>query len=339
MQLGMIGLGRMGANMVRRLMRAGHECVAFDVSSAAVQQLSGEGAVSAESLEDLVGKLERPRAVWLMVPAAIVDQTLDSLVPLLDSGDAVIDGGNSYYRDDIRRAARVSRARPPVRGRWNQRRGLGAGARLLPDDRRPGRGRRAAGPDLRLPRPGRRRGGANPRPGGRAHCRRAGLPPLWPERSGPLREDGPQRNRVRPDGRLRGGPEHPQERQRGQGPARGRRRNGPARASRALPVRPRHSASGRGVAPRKRDRLVAPRPDRRRLCRSRPTSSEYSGRVSDSGEGRWTSIAAIEEGVPAPVLSSALYSRFASRGLDDFADKVLSAMRKEFGGHAEKAAK
>jgi 6-phosphogluconate dehydrogenase len=107
MQLGMIGLGRMGANMVRRLMRAGHECVAFDVSSAAVQQLADEGADGADSLEDLISKLEPPRAVWLMVPAAIVDQTLDSLAPLLDAGDAVIDGGNSYYRDDLRRAARV----------------------------------------------------------------------------------------------------------------------------------------------------------------------------------------------------------------------------------------
>ena len=149
MQLGMIGLGRMGANMVRRLLRADHECVVFDLDSDAVSQMAGEGAVGADSVEDLVAKLEAPRAVWLMVPAAVVDKTLDGLVPLLEAGDAVVDGGNSYYRDDIRRSARLAEHDAPLRGHRHQRRRLGARPRLLPDDRRARRSRQPARPDLR----------------------------------------------------------------------------------------------------------------------------------------------------------------------------------------------
>ena len=150
MQLGMIGLGRMGANMVRRLIRDDHECVVFDLNSDAVSDLAGEGAVGADSMEDLASKLTAPRSVWLMVPAAVVDKTLDDLIPALESGDAVIDGGNSYYRDDIRRAAAPGRARRRLRRHRDERRRLGAGSGLLPDDRRAGRGGRTAGPDLRL---------------------------------------------------------------------------------------------------------------------------------------------------------------------------------------------
>src|SRR5215213_9701127 len=182
MQVAMLGLGRMGANMVRRLMRGGHECVVYDVSPDSVKALAGEGAVGSESMEDFVGKLEKPRAVWLMVPAAAVDSTLDSLIPLLDEGDCVIDGGNSYYRDDIRRSARLAEHKIDALG--------------------------------------------------------AGLPPLRAERRGPLREDGPQRDRVRGDGGLRGGSERSRERERRQA-----------------------AAGGRRLAPRQRHRLVAARPD------------------------------------------------------------------------------
>ena len=136
MELGMIGLGRMGTNMVRRLLRAGHQCVVYDIHPEAVQALVKEGAVGATSLEDFVHKLSKPRAIWMMVPAAVVDPTLKTLVPLLERDDVVIDGGNSYYHDDIRRAAELEAERHPLRGRRDQRRSLGDGAGLLPDDRR-----------------------------------------------------------------------------------------------------------------------------------------------------------------------------------------------------------
>ena len=142
MQLGMVGLGRMGANLVRRLMRDGHHCVVYDVNDAAVKELAGEGAVGADSLADLVGKLDKPRAVWLMLPAAIVQSTLDELIGSLEPGDTVIDGGNSYYHDDIARAAAAGRAPAPLRRLRYVGRRLGARARLLPDDRRRGRRRR-----------------------------------------------------------------------------------------------------------------------------------------------------------------------------------------------------
>ena len=138
MQLGMIGLGRMGANMVRRLMHGGHQCVVFDVHSAAEKPLVNEGAVGAPTLEEFVAKLTKPRAVWLMVPAAVVDKTLENLEPHLEPGDIVIDGGNSYYVDDIRRAKRAQDQGSALRRRRHQRRHLGTRARLLPDDRRRG---------------------------------------------------------------------------------------------------------------------------------------------------------------------------------------------------------
>ena len=136
MELGMIGLGRMGTNMVRRLLRAGHQCVVYDLHSEAVQALVKEGAVGANSLEDLAKKLKAPRAVWMMVPAAVVDPTLETLIPFLEAGDVIIDGGNSYYHDDIRRADRSKAERHSLCGRRHQRWGLGGGARILPDDRR-----------------------------------------------------------------------------------------------------------------------------------------------------------------------------------------------------------
>ncbi len=216
MQLGMVGLGRMGANLVRRLMRDGHRCVVYDVNADAVKTLEGEGATGASSLEDFVAKLEKPRAAWLMLPAAVVDSTLDQLVPLLEPGDTVIDGGNSYYRDDIARAKQLA-AREihyldcgTSGGVWGLERGyclmIGGETEAV----------RAARPHLQddRPREGERRAHPQPDPG---RHRSAGVPALRPQRRRALREDGPQRGRVRDDGGDRRGPEHHQARQRRQG--------------------------------------------------------------------------------------------------------------------------
>jgi 6-phosphogluconate dehydrogenase len=333
----MIGLGRMGANMVRRLMRGGHECVVYDVSPDSVKALADEGAVGSKSMEDFVGKLDKPRSVWLMVPAAVVDSTLDSLVPLLEEGDAVIDGGNSYYRDDIRRSARLAKNKIDYvdtgtsGGVW----GIDRGYCLM-----------IGGPDQAVER----------------------LDPIFAtlapgidsaERT-PGREGDPTASEQ---GYLHCGPN-------GAGHFVKMVHNGieygvMAAYAEGLNIL---KNANIGKAQQEADAETAPLEDpqyyqydvdlpevaevwRRgsvigswlldltaQALQESPDLSDYAGRVSDSGEGRWTSIAAIEEGVPAPVLSMALYSRFASRGLDDFADKVLSAMRKEFGGHAEKAA-
>jgi 6-phosphogluconate dehydrogenase len=334
----MIGLGRMGANMVRRLMRAGHECVAFDVSSAAVQQLAGEGAAGADSLEDLIGKLERPRAVWLMVPAAIVDQTLDSLVPLLNAGDAVIDGGNSYYRDDLRRAARVGEHDLQYvdvgtsGGVWGLERGyclMIGGPNEAVQRLDPIFASLAPGADAAPRTPG-REGEPTAAEQGYLHCGPSGaghfvkmvhngieygLMAAYAEGLNVLKNANAGKVQREVDAET--APlEHPEHYQYD------------LDIAQVTEVWRRGSVISSWLLDLTAEAL-----------QESPDLAEYSGRVSDSGEGRWTSIAAIEEGVPAPVLSSALYSRFASRGLDDFADKVLSAMRKEFGGHAEKAAK
>ena len=337
MQLGMIGLGRMGANMVRRLLRDDHECVVFDLDPDAVKQLAGEGATGAESMEDLVGKLEPPRSVWLMVPAAVVDKTLDELVGSLQPGDAVIDGGNSYYRDDIRRSARL--AEHDVQyvdtgtsgGVW----GLDRGYCLMiggPDEAvsrlDPIFASLAPGVDSAPRTPG-RDGEPDTAEQGYLHCGTSGAGHFVK-----MVHNGIEYGRM-------------------------------AAYAEGLNILRNANA---GKAQREVDAETAPLehpeyyqydldlPEVAEVWRrgsvigswlldltalafhESPELSDYAGRVSDSGEGRWTSIAAIEEGAPAPVLSSALYSRFASRGLDDFADKVLSAMRKQFGGHAEKAA-
>jgi 6-phosphogluconate dehydrogenase len=337
MQLGMIGLGRMGANMVRRLMRDGHECVAFDLSPDSVRALADEGAVGSESMEDFVGKLEQPRAVWLMVPAAVVDKTLDELIPLLDEGDAVIDGGNSYYRDDIRRAARLAEHKIDYvdtgtsGGVW----GLDRGYCLM-----------IGGPDAAVERldsifaslapgiesadrtPG-RDGDPTPSEQGYLHCGPSGaghfvkmvhngieygVMAAYAEGLNILKnaDVGKREQEVDAETAPLEDPEYYQY---------------DIDIPEVAEVWRRGSVIGSWLLD-----LTA------QALQESPDLADYAGRVSDSGEGRWTSIAAIEEGVPAPVLSMALYSRFASRGLDDFADKVLSAMRKEFGGHAEKAA-
>jgi 6-phosphogluconate dehydrogenase len=338
MQLGMIGLGRMGANMVRRLMRDGHEGVVFDLSPDSVKALAGEGALGSESMEDFVGKLERPRSVWLMVPAAAVDSTLDSLVPLLDEGDCVVDGGNSYYRDDIRRSARLAEHKIDYvdtgtsGGVW----GLDRGYCLM-----------IGGPDAAVERldpifaslapgiesaprtPGRDREPA-PSEQGYLHCGPSGaghfvkmvhngieygLMAAYAEGLNVLKNANAGRRQQEADAET--APlEHPEYYQYD------------IDIPEVAEVWRRGSVIGSWLLD-----LTA------QALQESPDLAVYAGRVSDSGEGRWTSIAAIEEGVPAPVLSMALYSRFASRGLDDYADKVLSAMRKGFGGHAEKAAR
>ncbi|HYY73288.1 MAG TPA: decarboxylating 6-phosphogluconate dehydrogenase [Solirubrobacterales bacterium] len=338
MQLGMIGLGRMGANMVRRLVRSDHECVVFDLDPGAVRRLADEGAVGAESLEDLVRKLERPRAVWLMVPAAVVDETLDALVPLLDVGDAVIDGGNSYYRDDLRRSARLAQHdldyidAGTSGGVWGLERGyclmIGgpeeAVRRLEPIFASLAPGAEAA------PRTEGREGEPTTAEQGYLHCGPSGaghfvkmvhngieygVMAAYAEGLNILRNANAGMVEREVDAET--APlEHPDY----------------YRYEVEIPEVAELWRRGSVIASWLLD-LTA------QALHESPDLSDYAGRVSDSGEGRWTSIAAIEEGVPAPVLSTALYSRFASRGLDDFADKVLSAMRTQFGGHAEKAAR
>jgi 6-phosphogluconate dehydrogenase len=337
MQLGMIGLGRMGANMVRRLMRDGHEGVVFDLNPDSVKALAGEGAVGAESMEDFVGKLERPRSVWLMVPAAVVDKTLDELAPLLDEGDAVIDGGNSYYRDDIRRSARLAEHKIDYvdtgtsGGVWGIDRGyclMIGGPDAAVERLDPIFASLAPGVESAPRTPG-RDGDPTPSEQGYLHCGPSGaghfvkmvhngieygIMAAYAEGLNVLRNADVGKRQQEVDAET--APlEHPEYYRHG------------IDIPEVAEVWRRGSVIGSWLLD-----LTA------QAFQESPELSEYEGRVSDSGEGRWTSIAAIEEGVPAPVLSMALYSRFASRGLDDFADKVLSAMRKGFGGHAEKAA-
>jgi len=333
----MIGLGRMGANMVRRLMRGGHECVAYDVSPDSVKALADEGAVGSESMEDFVGKLEKPRSVWLMVPAAVVDSTLDSLVPLLDEGDAVIDGGNSYYRDDIRRSARLAKDKIDYvdtgtsGGVWGIDRGyclMIGGPDQAVERLDPIFATLAPGIDSAERTPGREgdptaseQGYLHCGPNGAGHFVKMvhngieyGVMAAYAEGLNILKNANIGKAQQEADAET--APlENPQYYQYD------------VDLPEVAEVWRRGSVIGSWLLD-----LTA------QALQESPDLSDYAGRVSDSGEGRWTSIAAIEEGVPAPVLSMALYSRFASRGLDDFADKVLSAMRKEFGGHAEKAA-
>ena len=337
MQLGMIGLGRMGANIVRRIMRDGHSAVVYDRDPAAVAALVSEGAIGATSLADLVAKMEQPRNVWIMVPAgAITQAVVDELGGLLAEGDTMIDGGNSYYRDDIRRAAAL---RPQgihyvdcgtSGGVW----GLERGYSLMigGDDEAVNRldpiwGSVAPGVDS-APRTGDRTGDLVPGEAGWLHCGpngaghfvkmvhngiEYGLMAAYAEGLNILKHaDTGLRQR---DADAETAPlEHPEYYQYDF--------DLPAIAE----VWRRGSVVGSWLL------------DLTALALSRSGDlTEFSGRVSDSGEGRWTSIAAIEEGVPAPVLTEALYSRFDSQGMADFAYKIMSAQRKEFGGHDEKS--
>jgi 6-phosphogluconate dehydrogenase len=336
MQLGMIGLGRMGANMVRRLLRAGHQCVVFDRSPNTVNELAKEKAVGASSLADLVKNLDKPRAVWLMVPAAVVDQSIADLLHFLEPGDVLIDGGNSYYVDDLRRAKELAAKQIDYvdvgtsGGVWGLERGycmmiggpVPAVRRLDPIFRTlaPGLG------DI-VRTPGREKLGGTAEqgylhcgPNGAGHFVKMvhngieyGIMAAYAEGLSILREAnvGKREHAVDAETTPLRDPEHYQY-DLNLGDITEVWRRGSVIASWLLDL----TASA----------LVKD-----------PRLSEFAGRVSDSGEGRWTIKAAIDEAVPAHVLSTALYERFSSRGEGDFLNRLLSAMRYEFGGHLEKS--
>ena len=337
MQLGMIGLGRMGANMVRRLMRAGHDCVGYSLDAAGVRALEGEGMTGATSPRDFVSKLARPRAVWLMVPAAAVDTTLASLVPLLDADDTVIDGGNSYYHDDLRRARELSPGGIHYLdvgvsgGVWGLERGyclMIGGEEIAVGRLDPIFAALAPGVGAAPRTPGREKRGGTAE-GGYLHCGPTGaghfvkmvhngieygLMAAYAEGFNILRHANAGRGQHTVDAEtapLR----HPEEYQ----------------YNLNLPDIAEVWRRGSVVASWLLD-LTA-----RGLLQS-PDLDGFAGRVSDSGEGRWTIAAGIDESVPVPVLSAALYARFSSRGEADFADRILSAMRFQFGGHVEQHA-
>ncbi|MGO9672352.1 MAG: phosphogluconate dehydrogenase (NAD(+)-dependent, decarboxylating) [Streptosporangiaceae bacterium] len=337
MQLGMIGLGRMGANLVRRLMRDGHRCVAYDRRAVVVKQLEGEGADGAASLADFVARLEQPRAIWIMVPAAVVQPTLEQLRPLLDAGDIVIDGGNSYYRDDIERARQLRTAGlhyldvGTSGGVWGLDRGY---CLMIGGEEEPVRHLDpifktiAPGSGSAEPTPGRTRGDGTAQhgylhcgPSGAGHFVKMvhngieyGIMAAYAEGLNILRHAnaGKQRRTVDAETTPLRHPEHyPYD----------------LNLAEIAEVWRRGSVIASWLLDLAAIALL-----------DSPDLAKFAGRVSDSGEGRWTIAAAIDESVPAPVLSAALYERFSSRGEGDFADKVLSALRHEFGGHEEKAA-
>ena len=338
MQLGMIGLGRMGANMVRRLIKGGHQCVVYDVFPKAVEALAKEKAVGGTSLQDFVQKLAKPRAIWLMVPAAVVDKTIAELVPLLEKGDIVIDGGNSYYIDDIRRAKDLALKGihyvdvGTSGGVWGLERGycmmIGGEPDVVKhldpifDTLAPGIGD--------IPRtPGREKLGGTAEEG-YLHCGQNGaghfvkmvhngieygVMAAYAEGMGILKDAniGKRQHEIDAETTPLRDPEHYQY---------------------DLDLRDIAEVWRRGsvIASWLLDLTAT-------SLMEDPELTKYAGRVSDSGEGRWTIKAAIDEAVPAPVLTTALFERFSSRGESDFQDKLLSAMRFQFGGHLEKPAK
>ncbi|MFI5059692.1 MAG: phosphogluconate dehydrogenase (NAD(+)-dependent, decarboxylating) [Candidatus Acidiferrales bacterium] len=337
MQLGMIGLGRMGANMVRRLQKNGHQCVVYDRSAESVKQLANEGAAGSSSLDDFVKKLQKPRAVWLMVPAGVVDPTLHELTAKLDSGDIVIDGGNSYYIDDIRRAKELA-ARGlhyvdvgTSGGVWGLERGycqmIGGENSIVQHldpifkTLAPGRGNADRTPGREKTGGTAEEGYLHCGPSGAGHFVKMvhngieyGLMAAYAEGLNILKHADAGKTHRETDAEttpLRN-PEHYQY---------------DFNLADITEVWRRGSVVASWLLDLTAISLL-----------DQPTLDRFSGRVSDSGEGRWTILAAIESTTPSPVLSAALYQRFTSRGEDDFAAKVLSAMRYQFGGHVEKAA-
>jgi 6-phosphogluconate dehydrogenase len=338
MQLGMIGLGRMGANMVRRLVRQGHQCVVFDMSAKAVEELVKEKATGSTSLADFAKKLEKPRAVWLMVPAAVVDKSIGDLLPLLEAGDTLIDGGNSYYIDDIRRSKVLAQKGinyvdvGTSGGVWGLERGycMMIGGPDQPVQRLDPIFKTLAPGAGDIPRtPGREKAAAGTSELGYLHCGQNGaghfvkmvhngieygLMAAYAEGLGILRSAniGKKTHAVDAETTPLRIPEHYQ-------------------YDLNLPDIAEVWRRGSVVASWLLDLTAT-------ALIEDPALAKFAGRVSDSGEGRWTITAAIDEAVPAPVLTTALYERFSSRGEADFQNKLLSAMRYEFGGHIEKAA-
>jgi len=338
MQLGMVGLGRMGAGLVRRLMRDGHRCVVYDVSPDAVAALVADGAVGANSLEEFASKLETPRSAWIMVPAGqITDDTIAAVGAVFAAGDVIIDGGNTYYHDDLRHAAALKQQGihhvdvGTSGGVWGLERGfcLMIGGETEVVER--------LGPIFATIAPG------------------AGAAPRTPGRSGPTSPAEQGYLHCGPNGAghfvkmVHNGIEYGMMAAYAEGlniirnaDAGTRQRDADAETSPLEhPEYYRYDIDTAEVAEVwRRGSVVASwlLDLTAEALHASPGLEEFAGRVSDSGEGRWTSIAAIEVGVPAPVLTTALYSRFASRNEDEFANKVLSAMRKGFGGHDEKSA-
>ena len=338
MQLGMVGLGRMGANMVRRLMKAGHTCTVFDMSQTSVAELAKEGATGSSSVKDFVSKLQKPRAIWLMIPAAVVDSTIAEIVPFLEAGDILIDGGNSYYIDDIRRAKELLPKGihyvdvGTSGGVW----GLERGYCLM-----------IGGPDVAvkhldpifktiapgagsIPRtPGREKVGGTAEQG-YLHCGPSGgghfvkmvhngieygIMAAYAEGLNVIRsaDVGKQTHAVDAETTPLRDPEHYQY---------------DFNLADIAEVWRRGSVIASWLLDLTAAALIED-----------PNLTKFGGRVSDSGEGRWTIKASIDEAVPTPVLTCALYERFSSRGEADYANKLLSAMRFEFGGHLEKSGK
>ncbi|HTV98324.1 MAG TPA: decarboxylating 6-phosphogluconate dehydrogenase [Steroidobacteraceae bacterium] len=339
MQLGMIGLGRMGGNMVRRLLRGGHECVVFDPAPGAVEPLVRERAIGAASIGDLIAKLRPPRLIWLMVPAAAVDETIERVRPCVAAGDTVIDGGNSYYVDDIRRAKML--AAQGVRyvdvgtsgGVWGLERGYcmmiggerDAVRQLDPIFKTlsPGPGEIARTPDFdRLGESTAEHGYLHCGPSGAGHFVKMvhngieyGIMAAYAEGLGVLRaaDAGKEQRAVDAETTPLRDPEHYQ-------------------YEIALPQVAEVWRRGSVIASWLLDLTAA-------ALVLDPTLEGFAGRVSDSGEGRWTIKAAVDTGVPTPVLTASLYERFSSRGNAQFQEKLLSAMRLGFGGHEEKSAR
>jgi 6-phosphogluconate dehydrogenase len=337
MELGMIGLGRMGANMVRRLMRNGHRCVVFDMSAKAVEELASEGAVGGSSFEDFVKKLEKPRRIWLMVPAGVVDSTIAKLLPQLEPDDVLIDGGNSYYVDDIRRAKELTQKRihyvdvGTSGGVWGLERGycmMIGGERDVVKQLDPIFSVLAPGIG-NVPRTAGREKADGTAEQGYLHCGpngaghfvkmvhngvEYGIMAAYAEGMGVLRSAnvGKQVDAIDAETTpLRDPDQYKYD----------------FNLADVAEVWRRGSVVSSWLLDLTATALLKD-----------AALSDFAGRVSDSGEGRWTIKAAIDEAVPVPVLTAALYQRFTSRGESDFQDKLLSAMRFQFGGHIEKAA-
>jgi len=336
MELGMIGLGRMGTNMVKRLMKAGHQCVVYDLHAEAVDALVKEGATGTTTLEEFAGKMRKPRTIWLMVPAAVVDSTLTALVPFLEKDDAIIDGGNSYYHDDIRRAAELKEKgihyvdAGTSGGVWGAERGyclMIGGEEAVVKRVDPIFAALAPNIDSAPRTPGREKVGGTAEhgylycgPSGAGHFVKMvhngieyGIMASYAEGLNILHHANVGKQRQTEDAET-------------------------------TPLRhPEYYMYDLNIADiaevwRRGSVIASWLLDLAAISLlDSPDLSKFAGRVSDSGEGRWTIAAATDESVPAPVLSAALYARFSSRGEDQFADKLLSALRFQFGGHEEKA--